>query len=157
MTPELPRRLLPRPRDRLDGLGLAGPAGGPGPGSPAELRRRGDGRIGLLSLAGVGVALVAAVHRVFRAADRCGRIPSDEHPWLSRRPSRTSATPIPCIFFGTLAGDVQTAFFNILYVVLLGLVVGLSMSWSFTEEWGEYFALMFWATVGMMLLPPPKS
>ena len=26
------------------------------------------------------------------------------------------------------------------------------MRWSFTEEWGEYFALMFWATVGMMLL-----
>ena len=24
--------------------------------------------------------------------------------------------------------------------------------WSFTEEWGEYFALLFWATVGMMLL-----
>ena len=58
----------------------------------------------------------------------------------------------PVIFFGTLAGDVQTAFFNILYVVLLGLIFGLSMSWSFTEEWGEYFALMFWATVGMMLL-----
>ena len=58
----------------------------------------------------------------------------------------------PVIFFGTLAGDVQTAFFNILYVALLGLIVGLSMSWSFTEEWGEYFALMFWATVGMMLL-----
>ncbi len=56
------------------------------------------------------------------------------------------------IFFGTLAGDLQTAFFNILYVALLGLIVGLSMSWSFTEEWGEYFALMFWATVGMMLL-----
>ena len=32
------------------------------------------------------------------------------------------------------------------------LVIGLSMSWSFTEEWGEYFALLFWATVGMMLL-----
>ena len=26
------------------------------------------------------------------------------------------------------------------------------MAWSFTEEWGEYFALIFWATVGMMLL-----
>ena len=38
------------------------------------------------------------------------------------------------------------------YVALLGLVVGLSMSSSFTEELGEYFALLFWATVGMMLL-----
>ena len=26
------------------------------------------------------------------------------------------------------------------------------MAWSFTEDWGEYFALLFWATVGMMLL-----
>jgi NADH-quinone oxidoreductase subunit N len=51
-----------------------------------------------------------------------------------------------------LAGDVQSSTFNLLYIVLLGLVVGLSMSWSFTEEWGEYFALVFWATVGMMLL-----
>ena len=42
--------------------------------------------------------------------------------------------------------------FNILYIVLLGLVLWLSMAWTFTEEWGEYFALMFWATVGMMLL-----
>ncbi len=56
------------------------------------------------------------------------------------------------IFFGTVAGDIQTAFFNVLYVALLGLIIGLSMSWSFTEEWGEYFALIFWATVGMMLL-----
>ena len=60
--------------------------------------------------------------------------------------------PDPTIFFGTIAGDVQSSFFNLLYVALLGLVVGLSMSASFTEEWGEYFALLFWATVGMMLL-----
>ena len=26
------------------------------------------------------------------------------------------------------------------------------MAWSFTEDWGEYFALLIWATVGMMLL-----
>ena len=37
-------------------------------------------------------------------------------------------------------------------IVLLGLVVALSMAWDFTEDWGEYFALLFWATVGMMLL-----
>ena len=41
---------------------------------------------------------------------------------------------------------------QLVYIVLLGLVVGLSMSSSFTEELGEYFALLFWATVGMMLL-----
>ena len=33
------------------------------------------------------------------------------------------------IFFGTLAGDLQTAVFNILYIVLLGLVLWLSMAW----------------------------
>jgi NADH-quinone oxidoreductase subunit N len=58
----------------------------------------------------------------------------------------------PFIFFGTIAGDMQTGLFNIVYSVLLLLVIGMSMSWSFTEEWGEYFALLFWATVGMMLL-----
>ena len=48
--------------------------------------------------------------------------------------------------------DPQTAIFNILFIALLGLVIWLSMAWSFTEEWGEYFALLIWATVGMMLL-----
>ena len=37
-------------------------------------------------------------------------------------------------------------------VLLLGLVLCLSMAWSFTDDWGEYFALLFWSTVGMMLL-----
>src|SRR5579885_2503950 len=58
----------------------------------------------------------------------------------------------PPLFFGTLAGDTQVAYFNIIYIGLLGLILWLSNAWSFTEEWGEYFALMFWATVGMMLL-----
>ena len=66
------------------------------------------------------------------------------------RPYFSEADPVALLRHA--GGRLQTAFFNILYVVLLGLVVGLSMSWSFTEEWGEYFALMFWATVGMMLL-----
>jgi NADH-quinone oxidoreductase subunit N len=58
----------------------------------------------------------------------------------------------PPLFFGTLSGDSQVAYFNIIYIGLLGLILWLSTAWSFTEEWGEYFALMFWATVGMMLL-----
>ena len=28
----------------------------------------------------------------------------------------------------------------------------ISMAWDFTEHWGEYYALLLWATVGMMLL-----
>ena len=42
--------------------------------------------------------------------------------------------------------------FNILFIVLLALVVWLSMAWAFTEDWGEYYALLIWAAVGMMLL-----
>jgi NADH-quinone oxidoreductase subunit N len=58
----------------------------------------------------------------------------------------------PYLFFGTLSGDLLNELFNPLYVVLLGLVIGMSMSWTFTNDWGEYFALLFWSTVGMMLL-----
>lgn len=60
--------------------------------------------------------------------------------------------PDPVLFFGTMSGDVLTSWMNLVLVALLGLVVGLSMVWEFTDHWGEYFALMFWATVGMMLL-----
>jgi NADH-quinone oxidoreductase subunit N len=56
------------------------------------------------------------------------------------------------IFLGTLSADVQTAVFNVVFLSLLGLVIWLSMAWSFTAEWGEYYALVMWATVGMMLL-----
>ena len=60
--------------------------------------------------------------------------------------------PTRTLFFGTIAGDLLTELFNPLYIILLGLVVGMSMAWSFTDDWGEYFALLFWSTVGMMLL-----
>lgn len=63
-----------------------------------------------------------------------------------------SRDPDPFLLFGTISGDLLTETFNLLYVLLLALVVGMSMAWSFTEEWGEYFALLFWSTVGMMLL-----
>jgi NADH-quinone oxidoreductase subunit N len=60
--------------------------------------------------------------------------------------------PDRSLFFGTLSDDLLTESFNVILVVLLGLVSWLSMSWSFTEDWGEYFALLLWSTVGMMLL-----
>ncbi len=41
---------------------------------------------------------------------------------------------------------------NLAITALLALAVLLSMTWDFTEHWGEYYALLFWATVGMMLL-----
>ncbi len=58
----------------------------------------------------------------------------------------------PVLFFGTLAGDALTSWMNLVLIALLGMVVGQSMVWDFTEHWGEYYALLFWATVGMMLL-----
>jgi NADH-quinone oxidoreductase subunit N len=115
--------------------------------TPAVRRRT----IGWLALAGVGIALAAAVLVCFVPL-MVRAYPQEEHGWLTAQDILYFSDADPLIFFGTLAGDVQTAFFNILYVALLGLIVGLSMSWSFTEEWGEYLALMFWATVGMMLL-----
>jgi NADH-quinone oxidoreductase subunit N len=115
---------------------------------PASARQR---TIGLLSLLGVGVALVAAAIVCFVPLS-VRAYPPDENSWISPQIASYLTDADPYIFFGTLAGDGQTAFFNILYVLLLGLILGMSMSWSFTEEWGEYFALLFWATVGMMLL-----
>jgi NADH-quinone oxidoreductase subunit N len=115
--------------------------------APTDRRRT----IGLLALAGVAVALAAAMVVCFVPLVMQA-YPVDEHSWLNARAIAYLSEADPVIFFGTIAADVQTAFFNILYVVLLGLIIGLSMSWSFTEEWGEYIALIFWATVGMMLL-----
>jgi NADH-quinone oxidoreductase subunit N len=127
--------------------------------SPVARRQR----IGLLALAGVAIALVVAVV-VCLMPLMMRAYPMDEPSWLVEKiifyVFRSNPTNFfhyfgdadPLIFFGTLAGDIQTALFNILYVALLGLIIGLSMSWSFTEEWGEYIALMFCATVGMMLL-----
>jgi NADH-quinone oxidoreductase subunit N len=113
-----------------------------------EARRR---WIGLLSLTGVGLGLLTACAVCFVPL-LVRSDPNVERWWLSPRAVSYLVEADPVVFFGTIAGDIQSATFNVLYVVLLGLVVGLSMSWSFTEEWGEYFALLFWATVGMMLL-----
>ncbi len=108
-------------------------------------------RVGMLSLVGIALAFVAAVivclvPLFVRGA--AGR----ERWWISDEFAKYLHNTDPVIFFGTIAGDMQSSIFNVLFVALLGLVVGLSMSSSFTEELGEYFALLFWATVGMMLL-----
>jgi NADH-quinone oxidoreductase subunit N len=60
--------------------------------------------------------------------------------------------PDPYLFFGTLSGDVLSDTFNLLLAGLMVLIVWLSTVWPFTDDWGEYFALIFWSTVGMMLL-----
>jgi NADH-quinone oxidoreductase subunit N len=114
--------------------------------SPADRRRT----IGWLSLAGVGLALVAAAAVASVIFVRAN--PEAYEAWFGPQNLAYLQESDPALFFGTLAGDTQILIFNLLYIVLLGLVLWLSMAWSFTEEWGEYFALMFWATVGMMLL-----
>lgn len=56
------------------------------------------------------------------------------------------------LFQATILAGPLVERLNALLVVLLIFVLGLSMSWNFTEHWGEYYALTIWAAVGMMLL-----
>ena len=107
--------------------------------------------IGRLALVGVGVALIAALI-VCLVPLRVSASPEWWEEWIGPQNVTYLIDTDPFLFFGTISGDAQSGYFNLLYIVLLGLVLYLSMAWSFTEEWGEYFALMFWATVGMMLL-----
>jgi NADH-quinone oxidoreductase subunit N len=58
----------------------------------------------------------------------------------------------PSLFRGTLLGGLLVDRLNALLIVLLIFVLGLSMTWNFTEHWGEYYSLLLWAAVGMMLL-----
>jgi NADH-quinone oxidoreductase subunit N len=103
--------------------------------------------VGWLSMVGAGIALAASVLVCFALAD-----PSRFEGLFSTAMLDALGDQNRPLFFGTLAGDTQASYFNVLYTGLLLLVLWLSTAWSFTEEWGEYFALMFWATVGMMLL-----
>jgi NADH-quinone oxidoreductase subunit N len=113
-------------------------------GKPNARRRM---TVGWLSLAGVVVSLVVAMLPLLGRYN-IGGIASH----LPSIGTDSSVLADPYLFFGTLSGDLLNELFNPLYIVLLGLVVGMSMSWSFTDDWGEYFALLFWSTVGMMLL-----
>jgi NADH-quinone oxidoreductase subunit N len=90
--------------------------------------------LGLLALLGVLVTLISAILGLApEGVDLSGA--SDSY-----------------VFFGTIAADMLTQRFNILIALLLAMVVGISMTWDFTEHWGEYFALLFWSAVGMMFL-----
>jgi NADH-quinone oxidoreductase subunit N len=103
------------------------------------------GRIlGWLSLTGTLITLLYMLGPTFKVA-------------LSFYGIETSAAEIPSqldpyLFHGAIAGDALTRCMNIVIALLLAMVIVISMSWSFTEHWGEYFALLFWAGVGMMLL-----
>ena len=107
--------------------------------------------VGRVALAGTGLAFAVAL-AVGLVPLMARAYPEDAGSWLSKSMLDYLFDTDPSLFSGTLAGDLQVGAFDLLYIVLLGLIVGLSRAWSFTEEWGEFLALLFWATVGMMLL-----
>ena len=103
----------------------------------AVLRHVGSDRrgkaLGTISLVGILLALVAA--------------------FLPEMTAKVEGAALePTLFLGTIAGGPLVERLNAIALVLLGLVVAVSASWAFTENWGEYFALMLWSGVGMMLL-----
>lgn len=115
----------------------------------APARRR--AAIGWLTLAGVALALLAAAGLI--QVQQLAQAETQGTPgWLSPSLAEYFSRPGGAIFLGTLSAGLQTGVLNVLFIIMLGLVVWLSMAWSFTEDWGEYFALVTWATVGMMLL-----
>ena len=63
----------------------------------------------------------------------------------------------PTYFLGTISGDPLTEFANLFFLFLLGLVVWMSGTSRLTEHWGEYFALLLWSAVGMMLLTATEN
>jgi NADH-quinone oxidoreductase subunit N len=102
---------------------------------------------GTLTLLGIVLAFVAALVPIivrFNIYDLGERINFAGVDYL--------ANPDLSLFFGTISDDLLTETINLTLIALLGLVTWLSLAWSFTEDWGEYFALLLWSTVGMMLL-----
>ncbi len=98
---------------------------------PAETRRR---WLGGLALAGIVVALAAVL--------------LDVPHWTGMAYDAVD----PLLFFGTIAGDPSTFWLNLLVVTLLGIAVSVSIATTWTDDWGEFYALLFWAAVAMMLL-----
>lgn len=117
---------------------------GPLRGRASASRMRSTGRIALIgALVALGVSLVPLLVRFSDdpAAHRLNLAGIDY-----------ASDNDPVLFFGSIAGDLMTEVFNVVLTSLLALVVWVSTSWAFTEDWGEYFALLLWSTVGMMLL-----
>lgn len=106
---------------------------------------------GRATLVGVGLALASAVFLAWADA-----LAQSDAPRLTALFGESLggylARADGLIFFGTLARGLAVDVLNVLFLVLLAMVVWMSTSYGFTDDLGEYFALMLWATVGMMLL-----
>jgi NADH-quinone oxidoreductase subunit N len=98
---------------------------------PEESRRKAIGSIAL------GAVLLALVASIYDVPGLFGFDSTDTDPYL---------------FFGTISNDLAAVWLGRLVLVLLALVVSISMAWPFTKAWGEYFALLIWAAVGMLFL-----
>lgn len=56
------------------------------------------------------------------------------------------------IFYETLNGGILYTQFAALILLFATLVTCLSMVWNFTTHWGEYYAMLMWSTVSMIVL-----
>lgn len=56
------------------------------------------------------------------------------------------------IFFGSLNGGLLFSQFSSLVILFAVLVTCLSMVWNFTTHWGEYYAMLVWSAVSMIIL-----
>ena len=117
---------------------------GPFRGKSPDRRRRG---VGAVAIAGCLVGLAVSVVPLLVRFDLYGLQTS-----LNFAGTDYLTEPDPALFFGALSGDLMTELFKVFFAGTLALTVWLSTAWTFTEDWGEYFALLFWSTVGMMLL-----
>ena len=117
--------------------------------SPDSERRT---RATRLTLVGLLVAFVAALQPII--------VRFDLYVWGDRLNfvglDRVVDTD-PTYFLGTISGDPLTEFANLFFLFLLGLVVWMSATSRLTEHWGEYFGLLLWSAVGMMLLTASEN
>lgn len=113
-----------------------------------DARRRVVGR---LALVGVGLAL-ASTAALFWLDALAAVDPVRLRELLGDSLGDYFAQAGDVIFLGAMASGISVDILNILFLVLLALVIQLSTSYSFTEDWGECLALLIWATVGMMVL-----
>lgn len=56
------------------------------------------------------------------------------------------------IFYGSLNGGLLFSQFASLVILFAVLITCLSMVWNFTSHWGEYYALLVWSAVSMIIL-----